>query len=232
MNLQKLNTYLDAYLDFLKAHPAYYPYWKWESQKIFQEKWDLEAPNFKSMFDACLQNSRSRRIWKREYYEPKTVMLQFIELNETFVRFMFKDLFDETKAIDGRISRFLFHCDQILADYRDHHKGSKLNTHYHDDDYQIVSWYLSFRFPKNYAPYNYEKFRLLMENLSSRNPPKAHDTERYFKVMKTLYEFLKKKETILEVHRSRMDPLQHYMEDTLLFADDFAGFVTGIETPG
>ena len=231
MNLQKLNNYLDAYRDFLKTNPAYYPYWKWESQKIFQERWDPDAMDFKSMFDACLDNSHSRRIWKREHYEPKTVMLHFMDLNAEFVRFMFKDLFDQSKSVEGRIGRFLFHCDELLTEYRERHKGSKLNTHYHDDEYQIVSWYLSFRYPESYAPYNYEKFKNLMECLGSRNPPLANDVERYFKVMKTIYGFVRKREDIMDLHHSRMDERKHYMEESLLYADDFTSFVTGKEIP-
>lgn len=225
MNLQKLNSYLDGYLDFLKANPNHYPYWKWESLKIFQDNWDPDAPDFKAMFDACLDNSYSRRIWKREHYEPKTVMLQFIDLNAEFVRYMFKDLFDENKGVEGRIGRFLFHCDELLTEYREKHKASKLNTHYHDDEYQIISWYLTFHYPESYAPYHFEKFKTLLEKLGSRNPPQANDSERFFKVLRTLYGFLKKRPEILALHRSRMDERKHYTSDSLLLVEDFGEWV-------
>ncbi|MAT54178.1 MAG: hypothetical protein CMN32_06825 [Saprospirales bacterium] len=228
MNLQKLNNYLDGYLDFLKANPNHYPYWKWESQKIFQDNWDLDAPDFKAMFDACLDNSHSRRIWKREHYEPKTAMLHFIDLNPEFVRYMFKDLFDENKGVEGRIGRFLFHCDELLTEYREKHKASKLNTHYHDDEYQIISWYLTFRYPESYAPYHFERFKTLLEKLGSRNPPQANDTERFFKVMRTLYGFLKKRPEILEIHRSRIEERKHYTGDSLLLVEDFGEWVCGV----
>ncbi|MEK7256137.1 MAG: hypothetical protein AAB316_15405, partial [Bacteroidota bacterium] len=137
MNLQKLTDAIQSYKTYLQRHPQHDPYWKWESLKIFQENWDIEALDFRSMFDRSLENSRTRRLWKRENYLPKDVMLKFIELNREFVRQIFQDLFNENKEVEGRIDRFLFHCDELLREYREPHPRSVENSHFHHDNYQM-----------------------------------------------------------------------------------------------
>ncbi|MCC6724696.1 MAG: hypothetical protein IT258_09310, partial [Saprospiraceae bacterium] len=142
MNLQKLNDTIAEYANFLRSNPQHDPYMPWESQRVFQENWEVEALDFRTMFDRSLENSRSRRLWKREHYEPKDMMLRFIEMNREFVRQVFQDLFNESKEIEGRIGRFSYHCDELLAAWHEERPGSKLNSHYHNDGYQMVALYL------------------------------------------------------------------------------------------
>ncbi len=227
MNLQKLNDTIQAYKSFLKSNTRHDPYLKWESLKVFQENWDIEAPDFRNMYDRSLQNSRTRRLWKRENYEPKDMMLKFIGLNSEFVRYMFQDLFNENKEVDGRIDRFVFHCDELLREYKDTHPRSVENSHFHDDNYQMVSLYLAFRYPELYAPYDFESFRKLLQLLGSMDVPKVNDVGRYFKVMRTVYKFLQKDGEVLEIHRQRIKPGLHFEGETLLVAEDFMRMVTG-----
>lgn len=225
MNLQKLNHSIENYKSFLKAARRHDPYWKWESLQIFQENWNLEAPDLHSMFDRSLENSRTRRLWSREQYAPKKMMLSFIDMNPEYVRFMFQDLFNEQKEVEGRIGRFVFYCDELLRAFHENHPTSKENSHYHDDNYGMVSIYLAFRFPEEYAPYHFETFKNALELLGSRDVPKVNDTARYFKVMRTIFKFLQKDPEILSIHRNRMDPTIHYLGDTLLFSEDFCQFL-------
>lgn len=221
MNLQKLNDAIGRYADYLRKNPQHDPYLPWESQRIFQENWDVDVLDFHAMYDRSLENSRSRRLWKREHYEPKEMMLRFIELNREFVRDAFLDLFNEAKDLDSRVGRFVFHCDELLAAWHEAHPTSKLNSHYHNDGYQIISLYLAFRYPSLYLPYEFEPFRRLMEQLGSRDLPTVNDVGRYFKVMRTIFGFLKKNEDIFRLHAKRLTPSLHYEGETMLVAWDF-----------
>lgn len=228
MNLQKLNDTIAQYAAFLRSNPQHDPYLPWESQRIFQQNWDVEALDFRTMYDRSLENSRSRRLWKREHYEPKEMMLRFIEMNREFVRQVFQDLFNENKEIDGRVGRFSFHCDELLAAWHEEHPASKLNSHYHHDGYQMVALYLAFRYPDQYVLYDFDAFRKLMELLGSRDLPKVDDLGRYFKVMRTIFSFLKKNEEIFALHAKRLTPGLHYEAETLMVAWDFMNVTTKI----
>lgn len=225
MNLQKLNEAIQRYRSFLESNRQHDPYWKWESQRHFQDNWDIDTKDFYSMFDRCLQNSQTRRQWSRENYAPKDMMLKFIHTSEDYVRFAFQDLFNEEKDIEGRVDRFVFYCDQLLKDYKDQHPHTIENSHYHDDNYEMISLYLAYRYPDRYTPYHFPYFKNMMQQLGSLDVPKINDVSRYFKVMRTIFNFLKKEEAVLQLHGKRLDERQHYTGETLLVAEDFCGWI-------
>ena len=139
MNLQKLNEAIAQYKSFLKSNRRHDPYWKWETLRTFQENWDIDTKDFSGMFDRCLQNSQTRRMWTRENYVPKDMMLKFIETSEDYVRFAFMDLFNEDKDIEGRVDRFVFYCGELLKEYKAKKPLTVENSHFHDDNYVMIS---------------------------------------------------------------------------------------------
>lgn len=223
MNLKKLQAAIESYQRFLEQNPDHDPYWKWESQRIFQDNWNIETESFADMFDRCLQNSKTRRLWKRENYAPKEMMLKFIGLNTEYARFVFQDLFNEEKDIEGRADRFVFYCDELLKDYKSAKRHS-IERHYHDDNYEMISLYLAFRYPSEYTLYNFEQFKKFMATIGSLDVPKVNDLARFFKVMRTTFKFLQKNEAVMRIHSERLDERRHYMGETLLVAGDFMGF--------
>lgn len=227
MNLKKLQSAIESYQRFLLENPDHNPYWKWESLRIFQENWNINAPDLADMFDRSLQNSHTRRLWKRENYAPKEMMLKFIDLNDEYARFIFQDLFNEEKDVEGRADRFIFYCDELLKDYKAAKRHSIENRHFHDDNYQIISLYLAFRYPGQYTLYHFETFKKFMAAIGSLDIPKLNDIGRFFKVMRTVYKFLQKNEVVLKIHSERLDESQHFTGETLLVVEDFYGFVAG-----
>ncbi|MFM9950267.1 MAG: hypothetical protein ACKV1O_20195 [Saprospiraceae bacterium] len=228
MQFQRIQQAIADYEVFLKSgslseERLYY----WESQRIFQEIWDIDAMDFAKMFDQSLQNTQTRRLWNRENYEPKRVMLLFIAMQPDFPRQLFGDLFNETRDVAGRMDRFLFYCEELLQDYRRMHPRSPENSHYHNDDYQMISLYLAFRYPDRYAPYQQGVFRELMIRLGSPDIPQNNDPERYFKVMRTLQGLLNKQEHIRQLHANRIQDNRLFQGESLLLAFDFACFCTG-----
>ncbi|NET34145.1 MAG: hypothetical protein F6K19_19330, partial [Cyanothece sp. SIO1E1] len=154
MQLKLIQADMAAYKEFLGTSKAEKFLHIWESQLIFQEQWDLAAPEIPQMYDRSLQNSQTKRLWKREAYEPKRMMLAFMDMQADFVGYMFKDLFNEEKSIGGRVDRFVFHCDELLQEYKQQFPRSIDNNHYHGDRYQMLSLYLAFRFPDLYTYYD------------------------------------------------------------------------------
>ena len=64
-----------------------------------------------------------------------------------------------------------------------------------------------------------------MQHLGSLDIPRINDVSRYFKVMRTIFNFIKKDEEILTIHQSRLDGEYHYTGETLLVVEDFCGFL-------
>lgn len=226
MQLKLIQQHIANYKKWLATPAAERNLYKWESQRIFQENWDFDTLQFAEMFDKSLQNSTTRRLWHREDYAPKAMMLKFAKMQPHFVEAMFRELFNEEKQIGARVDRFAFYCDELLREYKQVHPTSIENNHYHNDNYGMISHYLAFQFPAQYAPYSLELFQHCMEKIGSRNLPRTNDFPRYSKVMRTLMTFLQKDEELLELHQKRLRE-EHYQEKSQLLVEDFVQFFAG-----
>jgi hypothetical protein len=224
MQLKLITHYLQLFRLYLEGPGSSERLHIWASQRTFQENWDLEASNLAVMYDASLQSTYSRRLWNRESYEPKRMMTAFMEMEPGYVYDIFRDLFNENKDVAGRADRFIYYCDELLQLYKERHPLTKENSNYHNDNYQMVSLYLGFRYPAVYTLYDADAFRKLLQLLGSTDIPAANDIGRFFKVMRTLYGFMAKDEALMAAHRARLDENQHFMGESLLLSYDFYQF--------
>ena len=197
MLLDKLNSYKDAYKSWL-ASDAYDMYYLWETIATFQANWDVADLDFKSMFERSFSNTLTNDLWEGRDYFPKRAMLQMIDRDDDLVRSMFKELYDESLDITGRVDRFLYHCDAMRDDIL--RSSKEYQKHYHGD-YRMISTYLALKFPTKYAVYDFEKWRRYMEAVGAKPIPEGHDLERFFKVMRTTYKILERDQELLELHR-------------------------------
>lgn len=216
MQLKKIQEALDQFKTHLASEAKEEHLYIYESQKIFQENWNLESTDPASMYNRSLNNSQTRRLWNRENYEPKRMMLEFWRMQPDFVKQMFQDLFDENKKVDGRVGRFVFYCDELLTEFLEKHPRSREGKHFHQDGYQIVSLYLAFRYPDQYSLYHFDRFKRLLNALGTPDMPATHDFERFCKVVKTLWGFMQKDEELIAAHRERLEEGKHYQGESLL----------------
>lgn len=221
MNLKKLQHYTAEYRKFLRRNRDYDGAFVWESQKHWQQTFDLDAADFPKNYATSLQNSHSKRLWKGDNYLPKEMMRKFAEMQPDFVRHIFKDLMKEEKEIDGRVGRFVFHCDELLTEYKEKNPRSNENNHFHDDNFHIVSLYLAFNYPDKYAIYEFRDFREMMIKLGSTNIPEINDFGRYVKVTNTLYKLLSKDEELVKFHKKRLNSENLYQGESRLLVYDF-----------
>jgi hypothetical protein len=224
MVVSKIQTAIAGYTNWLQQerhHPFVY---KWESVQIFQANWDPAAADPLLMFDQSFQNSQTRRLWQTENWYPKRMMEVFWRMDPQMVRAMFDDLYDETRDIEARIGRFLFGCDELLRDFKSANIASVENNHYHDD-YRMIALYLAFRYPDQYAPYDFEVFQQAMVQFQARDIPQQNDIGRYFKVLRILMNFLEKADGLEKAIRRHLEPRKHYAGKTVLLAEDFCRYV-------
>lgn len=216
MQLKKIQEALDQFKTHLASDAKEEHLYIYESQKIFQENWNLESSDPASMYNRSLNNTQTRRLWNREHYEPKRMMLEFWRMQPDFVKQMFQDLFDENKKVDGRVGRFVFYCDELLTEFLEKHPRSRESKHFHQDGYQIVSLYLAFRYPDQYCLYHFDRFKRLLIALGTPDIPATHDFDRFCKVVKTLWGFMQKDEELIAAHRERLEEGKHFQGESLL----------------
>ncbi|MEZ4986480.1 MAG: hypothetical protein R2795_15825 [Saprospiraceae bacterium] len=227
MQLHKIQGFIHDYLAWLATPEATTNLHYWETQANWQQHWNLDAPDLRAMYDRSLTNLTNRRIWKRQAYEPKQMMLTFLAMDPHFVHTMFTDLFNEDKDAHHRADRFVFYCDELMRQYRLQYPLTVETGHYHDDGYEMVSLYLAFQYPQLYAPFQAKIQYQLLKAVGAPNLPATGDFPRHVKVMRTLQTLLLKHPALDEAHRARLRN-QDYQGDSLLLAFDFAVFVANM----
>ncbi len=232
MVVSKIQAAIAAYKTWLQQE-RHHPYlYKWESVLQFQTCWNPNASDPAAMLDQAFQNSQTKRLWQTENWYPLRMMQTFWRFEPQMVRAMFDDLFNETRDVEARIGRFLFGCDELLRDYKRQHTTSIENNHYHGD-YRMIALYLAFRYPDQYAPYEFEVFREVLTRFEARTIPEQNDLGRYFKMQRTLYTFLENDGAVEALLQARLDSRRHYAGKTLLLAEDFCRFIAkGLRVSG
>lgn len=223
MQLKTLKQLLQKYKCYLARPEAEDNLHIWVAQRHFQDHWDLDAPDLAAMYDESLYNRHTKRLWKRENYEPKRVMLELIRLEPDFARQMFADLFNEEYSVENRVGRFVFYSDELLRGYKEANPRSIENNHYHDD-YWMVFLYLAFRYPDRYTLYDFDAFRNVLEQLKAPNLPRTHDLERFWKVSRVIHQFIVKDAELMVLHEKRLQFAKAYVEGSWLIVYDFLRF--------
>jgi hypothetical protein len=191
--------------------------YKWVALKTFHDNWDINADDFKSVYDKSFYSKDSSNLWANPHWFPKAVMLRFIDYKPDVVRQMFQELFNESEEIEKRIERFVFHCDNLLKEIYVFDKSMK--NHFHDGQ-RIVTVYLAFRYPDKYAIYKYTEFKTFMEIVRAKDIPSTGEYDRFFRVVRTLNNILKSDDELMKLHHSKLTE-ECYKGETLMLAQDF-----------
>ncbi len=188
----------------------------WETQQNWQDHFNVEAKDLADSYDKALDSKTNRRHYRRGGYDPKRSMLSILEWEPDFVRDAFRDLFSENRDLEGRVQRFVFYVNELFNRYRDAKPKAKEPTHYHDDDYNMVSIYLMGQYPEHYAPYSTTLLQQLCQKLGAKGIPPAADFPRYTKLLATLRPFLVEDKEIMANYREILRPIDYQGESALL----------------
>lgn len=226
MQVPKIKARLAEFPEWLAGEEAraLLPYW--ETQANWQAHFDAETRELAAAYDDALDSKTNRRHYRRGGYDPKAAMLKLMRWEPDFVRDAFRDLFSEDRQLEGRLGRFVFYVNELFNRYRDGHPKDRLPTHYHDDDYGIVSLYLAGQYPTVYAPYSTELLQTVCRELGAKTVPEAADFPRYTKLLATLRPFLVGDEATMTAYQELLRP-QDYQEETALLVWAFFRMVAG-----
>lgn len=223
MKVEKIQDYISKVKNYFQQEDLHDEFlYKYECLKNFQDNWDVEAIDFGAMYDKALSSQMSNRLWGGRRNSSKASMLEMIKADKHFADSMFRDLFDEGKAVNQRMERFIFHCDQLvqLVPVR-----KKDPLHHKHDNYTILSVYLASRYPEEYCLFEYPQFKETMENLEVQEVPQIFEISRFFKLSQALHKMLIKDEELVAIHKERIDEDIFYQDASMLLVSDFYDLV-------
>ena len=131
--------------------------YKWRAVEWFQEKWDIDAPDFPAMLDDA--TSRSENLLGSRNTYPRGMIVEMAKADTPAVKEMFANLYDETLPLEKRVADFIKRADEI----RKKHNPGSWNMHYQSTN--SVSVYLWLRYPDKYYIYKYGEYREVDEKL-------------------------------------------------------------------
>ncbi len=216
---ERLGDYIE-HLEGLKLFPQGY---LWNAQHNFEKTWDIEALDFKTMFNSSFFSKSSQRLWKREHYFPKEMMMKLIDLEKETMRSIFKDLLNEEKDLNLRVNRFLHHLDQMLQVVQ--RSDRKASTHYHQD-LAFIFIYLSFCYPANYTLYDEKNFINYLIKVEARKIPRNHDPILFRNMMKATRTIIMKNQQFLIIKEKLSKIYKLSMSGDNLWTFDFYNFVS------
>jgi len=216
MQVPKINAAIEHFRDWMLTEEALVHLPLWETQQNWQTHFNVEAKDLANSYDLALDSKTNRRHYRRGGYDPKRAMLTLMRWESEFVREAFRDLFSEDRDLDGRAQRFGFYVNELFNRFRDERPKDKTPSHYHHDDYNMVSLYLSGQYPEVYAPYSTELLQKVCTQLGAKDVPVAADFPRYTKLLATLRSFLLKDEVVMERYQAALRPVDYAGESALL----------------
>ena len=156
INRTKLQEVIFGYKQYFPTHIADEIY-KWKAVKKFQDVWDIDASDFGAMFMEAT-SLHDNLLASRNHF-VRSMLKEMWDAEPETVRNMFRDLFDETTSLEGRINRFRAESDRIRQD----HWPEKM----HYQDINAISTYLWSRFPDKYYIYKYSEVKATTKVLES-----------------------------------------------------------------
>ena len=152
----RLQEAITAYKKYFPTHIGDEIY-KWKAVKQFQDKWDIDAPDFIQMFwDAT---SLFDNLLTSVNHFPRGMVKGMYESEPETVRQMFRELYDESKPLAERVNHFRAEADRV----REQYWPDKM----HYQDFNAISTYLWARYPDKYYIYKYSEVRATTRVLKS-----------------------------------------------------------------
>lgn len=223
MKVDKINDYIAKVKHYLQVNENDEFLYKYECLKNFQDNWDIDSIDFGAMYDKALTSKMSNRLWGGRRNSSKSAMLEMIKADKHFADAMFRDLFDQGKAVNQRMERFIFHCEQLAEQVPVKKKEGSL--HHKHDNYTILSVYLAFRFPTEYCIFEYPQFKETMVKLEVSEVPQIFEISRFFKLSQALYKMISKDEELMEIQKERIGEHIFYQDPSMIIVSDFYDLV-------
>ena len=195
----KLKLIEDIISDFYESSKSnnnlYTPPYKGLSQ--FQSNWDIRSDDFGKMYNESLSEELINWLFTNRSLPIKSVILEFCKNNSIATRQMFIDLFYEPVEINSRIDHFGQEADHNFSLILNK-IGVSFSSHHHRA-YEVLSIYLTLKFPNKYSFFNYDHLVDFLTRTEARNIPNRKDIVKYNQIQRTINTLMQKHDTLKEL---------------------------------
>ena len=132
--------------------------YKWEAVQCFQENWDINSADFAQMLKKSLDQVGNLLMSANNF--PAEMITSFTQVAPEEVRFMYMELYDESKDLCERIANFKNKSNTLLERH-----GNGAAQHYQYEN--AIMTYLWLRYPDKYYIYKFSEVKAVSSELQS-----------------------------------------------------------------
>lgn len=132
--------------------------YKWEAVQCFQENWDINSADFAQMLKKSLDQVGNLLMSANNF--PAEMITSFAQVAPEEVRFMYMELYDESKDLCERIANFKNKSNTLLKRH-----GNGAAQHYQYEN--AIMTYLWLRYPDKYYIYKFSEVKAVSSELQS-----------------------------------------------------------------
>ena len=132
--------------------------YKWEAVQCFQENWDINSADFAQMLKKSLDQVGNLLMSANNF--PAEMITSFAQVAPEEVRFMYMELYDESKDLCERIANFKNKSNTLLERH-----GNGAAQHYQYEN--AIMTYLWLRYPDKYYIYKFSEVKAVSSELQS-----------------------------------------------------------------
>lgn len=205
-NVEKMQVILTEYKKVFKNEIWSDEDYKWKAIKLFQDNWNIDAPNLAEMIEASLKGTYNLLTSARRY--AKGMIVEFATLFPDEVRAMFINLFDESIDVYDRISSFISKSDELLPRWSAIRNKPDGRMHY--QNINAITTYLWLKYPDKYYIFKLTEVKNVAEKLGSsyilKQGAYAENVRSFLKLYDEIREELQKDDEIKALLKDCVSP--------------------------
>jgi 5-methylcytosine-specific restriction protein B len=159
----KFTDLIPKYIEIVNQDGEGREIYKWEAIAHFQENWDIEAPDFYTMFSNSFKK-KENLIFQNSFGFLNKLASHFPE--ET--RSLFTSLYDESIPLAARIKKHQDKSEELLEKIKIELDKQNLN---HQQDERTISFLLVMKFPDKHYLYKYNVYQAYCQFLNIEQKP-------------------------------------------------------------
>ena len=188
---------IEQYKGFVREDHNRPELYKWRNVQHYQEQFDLEADDF----HASLKNALSKA-QNLVYQLSLSFIKKAVQYYPEEVRDMFRELYNEEKNLQERVTRFSQRADELAPQVSEAH-GKELNAY---QDERTVSYYLAMQYPEKYPIYKDDIYRYLLKVVTEENSKHAGEKYlHYIEIGERLLHLITGNDDLIKLVRSTLD---------------------------
>lgn len=202
--------------------------YKWLALKTFQDNWDIDAPDFASMLEKSLSDTKNLLVSQSAF--PRLMITSYAKQDSVSVKNMFIALFDESMGVEERIDTFMKESDTLAA------RLSPGKMHYQNTN--AISTYLWLHYPSKYCIYKWSEFNNICKKTGLDNCPKANgnpsEVIKGYAINRFLQEVIEKDDALVALYHYKItfSNESHYLPNGLAtLAGDLGFWISRDYTP-